>query len=161
MIYLSCPSYKHSTLSRRYRHREHRRRLPFCNADQEILCAERGSTRRRTAVARAVQRLPRPHVGCIFQQDSRLAVVGQVRVENFMTHAFPEHLISEPYEHFDPLVQIARHPVCTTHVNLFFAAVGEIEDPTVLEEASHNAAHVDVVAHAADSRTKSTNAANQ
>ena len=35
---------------------------------------------------------------------------------------------------FYTAIQISRHPVCTSHIDLFMSAILEIEDPAVLQE---------------------------
>src|SRR5262249_19626152 len=43
---------------------------------------------------------------------------------------------------FHPPIEIARHPVSRTDVDLFLTAVGEVKDATVFEEWSDDAADV-------------------
>jgi len=77
-----------------------------------------------------------------------------------MVHAFAQHFIAQRHEHFYALVQIAGHPVGAAKINFFLPAVREIEDPGVLQKAPDDAAHANIVAHAAHAGPQSTNAAH-
>src|ERR1700686_3216023 len=156
---LSFPSHHpfYFTPSRRNRRRNYRGGLPLRNAHQEILCTEGSGARRRAAVSSPAQWLPGPYVSRIFEKNARLAVIGQVRVKNFMVYPLPQHFIAQWHQHFYALVQIARHPVGSADVNLFVAAIGKVENAAVLQEAAHNAANADVVAHSPHSRTERAN----
>ena len=71
-----------------------------------------------------------------------------------------QHWIFNGKQRLHAFQQVARHPVSATNINFFFAAVGEVENPAVLEKASDNAAYLDVVADAAHARPQSANAAH-
>ena len=108
-----------------------------------------------------MKRLPRLHVGSIFQQNSGFAVVGQIRIENLVAHSLAQHFIAQGHEHFDAFVKVARHPVGAADIYLFLTIIGEIENAAVFEEAAHNAPHSYVIAHPANSGAKRADAADQ
>jgi len=100
-----------------------------------------------------VDGLPSANIAGIVEQDSRLAVVAEIGIKNFVANPVAQHLVAERHEHFDALVEITGHPVSAAHVDLFLAAVGEVIDPAVFEKTSHNTAHSDVLAHTSNAGT--------
>src|SRR5438309_6212177 len=75
-----------------------------------------------------------------------------------MSHAFPEQRVFQRKHDFHTLVEIAGHPVGAAEIDLFLAAVGEMENATVLEKAAHNAAHANTVTNPAHAGTESAHA---
>ena len=59
------------------------------------------------------------------------------------------------------MVQIARHQVGASQVDLFLTAVLEIIDAAVFQEAADNARHLDILADTRNSRPERAHAADQ
>src|SRR6185369_16554267 len=57
-------------------------------------------------------------------------------------------------------VEITRHPVGRAEVELFVAAVGEIEQSRMLEKSADDAQDSDAVAHALNPRTQAADSAH-
>src|SRR5208283_2562063 len=53
-------------------------------------------------------------------------------------------------QHLDAAIQVAWHQVGAAEVDLLVAAVAEVKNAAVLEEATHDAGYLDVVADAGD-----------
>src|ERR1700739_2039083 len=107
-----------------------------------------------------MQRLPCANVSGIAQQDTRLSIIRQIRIENLSTNALAEKFVTQRHQHFYSLVEIARHPVGAANVNFFFATILEIIDTAVLQESSDNTAHPDAIAQTANPRAQRADAAN-
>ena len=61
-------------------------------------------------------------------------------------------------EGLDAAIEIARHQVGAADEHLFVTAVVEIVDPGMLEKASHDGRHLDVLTHPGDARTEAADA---
>ena len=66
-----------------------------------------------------------------------------------LDQARAEHGVLDRDHHLDATMEVARHPVGARDVDLVLAAVREVEDAPVLEEAVDDRAHLDGLAHAA------------
>src|SRR5581483_3926161 len=91
---------------------------------------------------------------------ARLEVVGKKHGENVTVDRFGEQRIEHGDDRLDAPVQVAAHPIRRTNEDLAVAAVLENVDARVLQEASDDAAHPDVLAHAGDAGTDDAHAAN-
>src|ERR1700690_441080 len=98
----------------------------------------------------------RAGVHTIRTQHPSLAIVRQIRRQYLLADSFPKVFVLEGKQYFDTLVQIARHPIRATQVHLRFPAIFKIEDAAVLQKTSHDAAHPDAAADAAQTRHQST-----
>ena len=63
-------------------------------------------------------------------------------------------------EYFDPLVEVSRHPVCASHINLRFSVVFKIEDPGVFQKGTDDRADVDCLTHSFDALFETANPAH-
>ena len=68
--------------------------------------------------------------------------------------------IQDRVSDFDAAEEIARHPIGAAQKNFRLPRLFEIEDPAMLEETVHDAAHRDVLADAFEARPQTTNPAN-
>jgi len=124
------------------------------------LRAEGSGSARHAAVSFAANWLPCPDVGLIWQQKTGFAIVSQIRVQDLVADAFPQHYVPHRNQNFDSLVKIAGHPVRASDINFLFAAIGKIINAAVFEESSDNAAHPDILAHPPHSRTQRADSTN-
>ena len=131
----------------------------FRQANEEILRVKGGVSGRRLGISRTQP--PDPFVSAVSQQNPRFQSVGEITLENLMQHPLPQHRVLDRDEHFDPLVEVARHPVGAAQVDLFVAAVREIKDAAVLEESPDDAAHANTVADSANAWPERADAADQ
>ena len=65
-----------------------------------------------------------------------LYIVLQLNLQN-VAYLFLQPLILDREGDLYPLVQIARHPVRTSHIEFFLAAVAEIENAGMLQKVSY------------------------
>src|SRR2546426_12604397 len=89
------------------------------------------------------RRFPRCHwhtfVDTIGTQDSRFYVILQVSgQDNIFQVSFQIHIENRRHNFYSP-VEVARHPVRRSDVNVVVASVGEIKNPTVFKELAYDA----------------------
>src|SRR5262249_34254707 len=96
----------------------------------------------------------------IWFKQARFACVREIRGEHFVADALAQLRILNGEKNFDTGVKITLHPVRAAEVEVGVAAVLEIEDAAVLEEAAHHAADPDAAADAAETGNERTLAAN-
>src|SRR5262249_56240838 len=89
-----------------------------------------------------------------------LRVVVEVGEQPLADDALLERGIEHREAELDPAEEVARHPVGAREVHVFGAAVLEVEDARVLEEAADDRAHADVVREALDARPQRAYAAH-
>src|SRR5215472_10158844 len=97
----------------------------------------------------AVPAAPHMRVLAIGAEQAGFAVVCEIGRQNLLRDALAQGWILQREEHLDTLIQIARHPVRAAQINLRLAAVLEIKDAAVLQEAAYDAAHANPAADAA------------
>ena len=100
-----------------------------------------------------------PLVRAVGLQPAALHVVGERGVEGGQ-HLRPALGRAHREEQLDPVVEVARHPVGAREVDLLVAAVREVEDARVLEEAVDDRDDVDVVARALEPRPEAADPAH-
>ena|SRR5437588_7112413 len=71
-----------------------------------------------------------------------------------------ERYIVNGSNRFHPAIEIPWHPIRGPEVELVVATVREVKQPGVLEEPADDADDSDAVAHAADTRTETADAAH-
>src|ERR1700679_1313643 len=101
---------------------------------QKVLCAERRSHSRST------------HIFSIWLQQPGLRIVRKVSGKDLRAQPFLQIGLSHGKENFASFDKVARHPIGAAAVDLFFAAVGKVEDTAVFEKASHDASHANSLA---------------
>src|ERR1039458_2668576 len=100
-------------------------------AHQDLLAAERDlPVAARGALVTAVR-----------HHAARLDVIHQVLGQDFVADAAHQFRIFHWEEQLHTAVEIARHQVGAAEIDFLLAAVAEIEDAAVLQEASHDAGH--------------------
>src|SRR5438105_11947662 len=77
----------------------------------------------------------------------RLSIVAETDREQSVKPGMESDIIDRR-DGFHTTIEIARHPVGGTEVELLLAVVGEVEEPRVLEESADNAHYFDPVTHA-------------
>ena len=92
-------------------------------------------------------------------EDPAFGGVFQIEIEDF-DHALAKSDIANREHDFDPFVEVAGHPVGGAEIEIRLAAIFEIEDAAVLEEAPDETAYADTMAEASDARPESAGAAN-
>src|SRR4051812_46856512 len=107
-----------------------------------------------TRHARIARLRPHAHVASVAVQLARGTVVGQIQVEDLVADAVREPAIRDRHHHFDAAIEVARHQVRAADVDLLVAAVAEVPDPAVLEEAADDAADADAIADAGNARAE-------
>ena len=101
----------------------------------------------------------REQIRAVRQPPAGLFGIVPLQVEHVFHRAGQRHVLDGEHQ-FHPAVEIARHPVRRGQVYLALAAVFKHESPGVLQVASHDGAHVNVVAHALDFRDHAADAAH-
>src|SRR5216684_7405773 len=89
-----------------------------------------------------------------------LAVVGQIGLEAFLDDALLDPTVEDREAQLDAPEEIATHPVGAGQIEIFLAAVEEIEDARVLEKPSYDRAHAYVLRQPRDSGAQRTYAAH-
>ena len=92
-------------------------------------------------------------------QDPAFGGVFQIEIEDF-DHALAKSDIANREHHFDTFVEVAWHPVGGAEIEIGLAAIFEIEDAAVLEEAADETSYADTMAEASDAGPESAGAAN-
>ena len=82
-------------------------------------------------------------VGAVGLLEAGLDGVGQIGGKNFVVDARLDGRVADREDDFAALEEIARHPVGRAEVDFVVAAVGEVEDAGVLEEAADDGADAD------------------
>ena len=90
----------------------------------------------------------------------RVDVVREVDVEAFVDDAPAQFRVEDRKRDFDPAEQVAPHPVGRREPHVRLAAVLEIPDAMVLEEAAEDRAHADVLGRAGHARPQRARAAH-
>src|SRR5437763_2826386 len=89
-----------------------------------------------------------------------LHVVAQVRREQNVLQVFFQPRVVDGHERLDSPVEVARHPVGAARVDLLFAAVREVEDAAVFEEATDDASDAYVLRLPLDAGAQHADAAH-
>ena len=84
-------------------------------------------------------------VGAVGLLQAGLDGVGEVGGQNFVVDAGLGGGIADGEDDFAALEEIARHPVGRAEIDFVVAAVGEVEDARVLEEAADDGADANAV----------------
>src|SRR6266852_1546071 len=134
--------------------------LTFRQFDKKVLRVECRHAGGRLHIPFSTLRFPGTHISAIFLQDTRLHIVRQISSQNLLPHPLTEEHVFQREHYFDALVKVARHPVGTAQIHFFLSSISEEKNTAVLQEAAYDAAHPDVIADAADSRTQGAHAAN-
>ena len=101
------------------------------------------------------RRCIRMHVGAVRLQQTRLRVVSQIGLQYLAADTVLQHWVLNGKDGLHAFVQISRHPIGAAQIDFLFAAIGKVKYPLVFQKASHNAAHADVIADTAHSRSQS------
>src|SRR6266446_2110997 len=99
-------------------------------------------------------------VRAIRLQLTRIDVVAQISLQNFIPQIAPQPGIVNRANDFDTAIEVTRHPVSAADIDFFVAIVGEIKDATVLEKAPNDAAHSNVLRKSGHARTQHADAAD-
>ena len=89
-----------------------------------------------------------------------LYIVTEFQIQDVLDLFLDLLILYREYD-LDTAVQISRHPVCTSHVDLLSSAILEVKDPAVFQEFSDDGAHMDVFAHSRDSHFHAADASYQ
>ena len=84
-------------------------------------------------------------IGSVELLEAGLDGVGEVGGQDLVVDAGLDGGIADGEDHFAAFEEIARHPVGRAEVDFVVAAVGEVEDAGVLEEAADDGADADAV----------------
>src|ERR1700751_1207549 len=93
-------------------------------------------------------------------QNASLRLISEKRGKNLFADAGANLRVPDWKHDFAPLKKITGHPVGASAINLFLAAVHEVEDATVLKESSDDGPDADVFAQALYPWAESTDAAH-
>ena len=118
----------------------------------------RKSWLRRRGVA--LEHLRSADVGAVGLLEAGLDGVGEVRGQDLVVDAGFGGRVADGEGDFAALEEIARHPVGRAEVDFVVAAVGEVEDAGVLEEAADNRADANAVGQPLDARAQNAEAAD-
>ncbi len=83
-----------------------------------------------------------------------------IRRQNLVVNARAGRRIAHREDHLAALEEVARHPVGRAEIDFVVAAVGEVEDARVLQEAADDGAHADAFRQAFDAGPQDAEAAN-
>ena len=75
---------------------------------------------------------------------SPLDRVRQVSSEHFVAEVPYQLRVTNRKHNFDPAVQVSRHQIGASQINLFLACISEVVNSAVLQEASHDTNYADV-----------------
>src|SRR6185436_19755124 len=80
--------------------------------------------------------------------------IAKVRLDHQLAQMLDDLLVADGHEDLDATIEVPLHQVGAPEIDLLVPAVGEPEQPRMLEEPSDDRAHVDPLAHLRDARTK-------
>ena len=103
--------------------------LPLRHPHQVILSAE-GFSRSRSA-----------HIVSIRLQDPRFRVVRHISRQNLISQPLVKVGLQDREDYLATLNEVPRHPVRAAAIDLLVAAVGEAEDPAMLQKPPYDAAY--------------------
>ena len=89
-----------------------------------------------------------------------LYIVAEFQIQDVLD-LFLDLLILYREHDLDTTVQISRHPVRTSHIDLLSSAILEVKDPAVFQKFSDDGAHMNVFAHSRDSHFHTADASYQ
>src|SRR5262245_21662135 len=78
-----------------------------------------------------------------------------------MAQVSNEALIFHWKQNLDPIIEVPCHEVGTPQIDLLPAAIPEVIDATMLQEAAHDAGDMDVLAESGDPRAQTAYASHQ
>ena len=87
-------------------------------------------------------------------------VIGKIHVEAFVDDALAQFRVEDGKRDLDAAEQVASHPVGRREPHVRLAAVLEVPDAMVLEEAAEDRAHADVLGKAGHARPQRAGAAH-
>src|ERR1043166_9121880 len=93
-------------------------------------------------------------------QLARIHVVSQIRLQHFVFQIRTKMRILDRTENLDSTIEIAIHPAGAAYVNLRRAGILEIEDAAVLEKATDDAPHANILRQSVHAGTEHADAAN-
>src|ERR1035438_1176406 len=113
------------------------------------------------SVQRLLTPLGTPNILPTALHDPCLRGVVQINFENLVLDLTNQRRVFQGKQHLHATVEVAWHQVGAAQVDFFFAAVTEIIDAAVLQEAADNADHLNVLADPRHARPQAANSAHQ
>ena len=102
-----------------------------------------------------------PDISTIGEHLAGLYIVVEVERQHFVAQVPHYPVVFDGKEHFNPAIKVARHQIGATRENQFLAAVVEVIEPAVFQEAADDANDADVLAHSRDAWAQAAGSANQ
>src|ERR1700675_3467378 len=100
----------------------------------------------------AVAHRARPRIRAIRSKNARLARVRQVGGKNLVADALAMLRVFQRKQHFHTFVQVSRHPVGASQIDIRLSSVFEIKDPAMLQKPPNDTAHANPAADTAEFR---------